>query len=148
VLCDRHQAPRPGEPRRPRGHVLGSLRACTVGRCRLASAREPQQTDPLEFSRLGGNTVTGTAAPHPVRRGTRQPAGGRRPRCYPHDPAHGVQVSHRAGPWEPGLNATLGCSRIEVIIRARPPIQVGTLATASRVNTSMVSEHWYQDVCV
>jgi len=26
--------------------VLGSLRACTVGRCTLASARKPQQTDP------------------------------------------------------------------------------------------------------
>ena len=93
VLCDRHQAPGPGDPRRPRGHVLGSLRACTVGRCTLASALEPQNTDPLELSRAGGNAVTGRAAPHPVRWGTRQPAGGRRPRCYPHDPAHGVQVS-------------------------------------------------------
>ena len=97
MLCGRHQAPWPGEPRRPCGHVLGSLLACTVGRCTLTSIPEPHKADPLGFSRARGNAVTGTAAPRPVRWGTRQPAGDRRPRCYPHGPTHGVPVSHRVG---------------------------------------------------
>ena len=98
VLCDQHQAPWPGEPRRPRGHVLGSLRACTVGRCTLASVVEPQKTDPLEFSRACGNAVTATAAPHPVRWGARQPAGEQAAQVLPSRPrTWGTGFTVRAG---------------------------------------------------
>jgi hypothetical protein len=104
--------------------VLGSLRACTVGRCTLASALEPQNTDPLELSRAGGNAVTGRAAPHPVRWGTRQPAGGRRPRCYPHGPTHGVPVWHRAWGWMGFDHARVGDCWV-VLLKERPPLRMG-----------------------
>jgi hypothetical protein len=125
VPCDRHQAPGPGEPKRPRGHVLGSLRACTVGRCTLASALEPQKTDPLEFSRAGGNAVTGTAAPHPVRRGEHaSPLGAGGPGATLTTPHMGYRF-HRAGPVGTGVDhAQVGDCWV-ALLKERPPLRMG-----------------------
>ena len=105
--------------------MLGSLRACTVGRCTLASVLEPQNTDPLEFSRACGNVVTGTAAPHPVRWGTRQPAGEQAAQVLPSRPRTWGTGFASCRPVGTGDDHAQVADCWVVPLKERPPLRMG-----------------------